>query len=91
MDRFSDEQLLNARLMGQSPLGNNSIEGTAPGHAPVTETAPREVPLVFDSVTGTYSSKLSRVNQEDRLVGIDVANQTADDQRFLGACGYITK
>ena len=91
MDRFGDEQLLNARLIGLSPLGNNSIEGTDPSHADATETSPREVPLVFDSITGTYSSKLSRVNQEDRVVGIDVAVKTSDDQRFLGACGFITK
>ena len=88
MDRFDNEKLLNARVIGSSPLGNNSIEATTDGHATATETTPREVPLVYDKITGTWVAKLSRVNQEDREVGIDVAKKSMDDQRFLSSIGF---
>lgn len=88
MDRFGNEKMLNERVMGVSPLGNNSVEATAPGHAPVDDATPREVPLVYDSVSGTWVSKISRVNQEDRLVDIDKAKASMDDQRFLSSIGF---
>ena len=88
MDRFDNEQLLNARVVGISPLGNNSVEGTDDGFAPVTETTPREVPLVWDSLSSTWVSKLSRVNQEDREVDIAVAKKSMEDQRFLSSIGF---
>lgn len=88
MDKFGDEKVMNARAIGSSPLGNNSIEGTADGHAAATETTPREVPLVFDSISGTWVSKLSRVNQEDREVDIEKANRSLEDQRFLRSIGF---
>ncbi len=49
----------------------------------------RTVPLVHDPVTGTYSAKLSKVNQEERLEGIEVALRTQDDQSFLARAGYL--
>lgn len=49
----------------------------------------REVPLVYDSITGTYCAPLSKVNQEERLEGLEVARLTQEDQRFLGAAGFI--
>lgn len=87
-DKFGNEQLLNTRVMGISPLGNNSVEGTDPGHAAVDDATPREVPLVYDVISGTWLAKLSRVNQEDRLVDIDVAKKSMDDQRFLSSIGF---
>jgi hypothetical protein len=91
MDRFGNEQMLNARVIGASPLGNNSVEGTAPGHASVDDATPRDVPLVYDSISGTWVAKLSRVNQEDRNVDIDKAKAAMDDQRFLSSVGFQTK
>lgn len=88
MDKFANEQFLNERVMGASPLGNNSVEGTAPGHAAVSDATPREVPLVYDTLTSTWVAKLSRVNQEDREVGIDVAKRSMEDQRFLSSIGF---
>ena len=52
------------------------------------DTTPREVPLVYDSISGTWVAKLSRVNQEDREVGIDVAKRSMEDQRFLSSIGF---
>lgn len=49
----------------------------------------REVPLVYDSITGTYCSPLDKVNQEERLAGIEVARLTLEDQRFLSAAGFV--
>lgn len=49
----------------------------------------RTVPLVLDPVTGTYSAKLSKVNQEERLEGIEVALITQDDQSFLARAGWL--
>lgn len=56
------------------------------GGVPYSQT--RTVPLVRDPVTGTYSAKLSKVNQEERLEGIEVALITQDDQSFLARAGY---
>ena len=82
----------NPTVIGLSPLGNNSVEAqTSPIDAPVTDTTEREVPLVFDPITGTYCAKLSKVNQEERLEGLEVARLTSEDQRFLGAAGFIQK
>lgn len=49
----------------------------------------RSVPLVLDPVTGTYSAKLSKVNQEERLEGIEVARITMEDQSFLARAGWL--
>lgn len=54
----------------------------------VPYSATRTVPLVLDPVTGTWSAKLSKVNQEERLAGIEVARLTQDDQSFLARAGY---
>lgn len=78
----------NPQVIGLSPLGNNLVQGTGSGDTPIDSTTPTEVPLVFDPITGTWCAKLSKVNQEDRLVGLEVASLTNDDQRFLGTVGY---
>ncbi len=49
----------------------------------------RTVPLVLDPVTGTYSAKLSKVNQEERLEGIEIARITMEDQSFLARAGWL--
>lgn len=49
----------------------------------------RTVPLVLDPVTGTWSAKLSKVNQEERLAGIEVALITQVDQSFLARAGWL--
>lgn len=89
MDNFGDETMLGARIFATSPLGNNSVEGTAPGHAPVDDATPRGVPLVYDSITGQYVSKLSRVNQEDREISLEKARLANEDQTFLKSVGFI--
>lgn len=79
----------NPQVIGLSPLGNNLVQGTGPGETPITSTVATEVPLVVDPVTGTYSAKLSKVNQEERLEGIEVARITMNDQSFLARAGYL--
>lgn len=76
------------QMIGNSPLGNNFVQGTGPGDTPITDTTEQDVPLVFDPITGTYCAKLSKVNQEDREVGLEVARLTNDDQAFLARAGY---
>lgn len=80
--------VFNPTVIGLSALGNNSVEGTGAGETPITDTSVREVPLVFDPITGTYCAKLSKVNQEERLAGLEVARLTNDDQTFLAKAGY---
>lgn len=89
MDNFEDEQLFSVRVNGVSPLGNNSIEATAGGHAPVTETVHRGVPLVFDEITQSWIAKLSRVNQEDREVQFEKVSLISSDLAFIGAVGFV--
>lgn len=90
MGKMLNPDPFNPTVIGISPLGNNSVEAqTSPIDAPVTDTAPREVPVVFDPITGTYCAKLSKVNQEERLEGLEVARLTNDDQRFLSAAGFV--
>lgn len=79
----------NPQVIGLSPLGNNFVQGTGPGDTPITDTTEQAVPLVFDPITGLYEAKLSKVNQEDREVGLEVARLTNEDQAFLGRAGYI--
>lgn len=49
----------------------------------------RTVPLVLDPITGTWSAKLSKVNQEERVAGIEVARLILEDQSFLARAGYL--
>lgn len=79
----------NPQVIGLSPLGNNLVQGTGPGETPITSKVATEVPLVYDNITGTYSAKLSKVNQEERIEGIEVALRTQDDQSFLARAGYL--
>ena len=89
MDRFGNEERLGVRAFATSPLGNNSVEASSGGGAtPTGDNTPRGVPLVFDSITQQWVAKLSRVNQEDREISLDVARQTSEDQSFLRSIGF---
>ncbi len=55
----------------------------------VSYSQTRSVPLVLDPITGTYSAKLSKVNQEERVEGVEIARITQEDQSFLARAGYI--
>lgn len=81
----------NPRVIGLSPLGNNQVEGTGPGETPITDTSTREVPLVYDSITGLWVAPLDKTNQEERLMGLEVARLTMEDQSFLARAGYVQK
>lgn len=78
----------NPRVIGISPLGNNSVEATAEGHTPIEDTSVREVPLVYDPSLGIWCDKLSKINQEDRDTSLEVAKLTNEDQSFLARAGY---
>lgn len=71
-----------------SPLGNNSVEGTAPGHAPVSDATPREVPVVYDPITGTYSHEISKEDQENREISLENARKSNEDISFLKQVGF---
>jgi len=66
-----------------SPFIMNSIDDN--GNA---NNNTREVPVVFDPISGTFSHQLSKTNMEEREMGIEVARLTMQDQTFLGAAGY---
>lgn len=72
-----------------SPLGNNSKDGTGSGQNPIDSTEIRGVPVVFDPITGTWCAELSKINQEDREVSLEVARITNEDQAFLAKAGFV--
>jgi len=80
--------MLHDKCFTTSPLGNNSVEATAPGHAAVDDTTPRGVPLEFDPITQQWVAKLSKINQEDRELSLDIARKNNEDQSFLRAIGF---
>ena len=71
-----------------SALGNNSVEGTAPGHAAVSDATPREVPVVYDPITNQYVHEISREDQLNREISLDIARQTNEDLEFLKKVGF---
>lgn len=79
---------LNPTSFGFSALGNNSVEGTAPGHASVDDATPREVPLVFDKITNTWCSEISREDQVNREISLDLARQSNEDLEFIKKVGF---
>ena len=72
-----------------SSLGNNSKEATAPGHAAVTDATPRGVPCYYDSITGQWIAEISKEDQENREISLEVARKTMEDQIFLKNAGFI--
>lgn len=92
---LTSQNPFNPRMIGLSPLGTNLADerpSLPVGYPYVMDSdTPREVPLVFDSITGTYCAPLDKTNQEERLQGLEVARLTNEDQRFLGAAGFIQK
>lgn len=75
-------------INGQIDLLAWRLEVTVTLLIPATDQI-RGVPLVYDSITGTWSAKLSKANQEDREIGLEVARLTNEDQSFLARAGYI--
>ena len=65
---------------GESPLGGNGQEGTAPGFAPVRSTAVIEVPLVYDGRVGTFISKLAVSELDDKDAALRLADKTNEDE-----------
>lgn len=74
-------QPVNGTNMSPFIVNSISSSGTA-------NSSTREVPVVFDPISGSWSDKLSRTNQEEREMGIEVANLSNDDQTFLTSVGY---
>lgn len=74
--------------IGFSALGNNSVEGTAPGHAAVDDATPREVPLVYDSITGSWCSVISKEDQENREISLANARKSIEDIEFIKKVGF---
>lgn len=71
-----------------SSIGNNSVEATASGHAPVDDATPRGVPLYYDSITGQWIAEISKEDQENRETSLEVARKTQEDQIFLRSAGF---
>jgi hypothetical protein len=66
-----------------SPFVVNSVDSNGN-----LNSTTREVPVVFDPISGTWSHQLSRTNQQEREMGIEVARLTMEDQTFLAAVGF---
>jgi hypothetical protein len=72
-----------------SPMGNNTVEALADGHATDIDTTPRGVPCYYDSITGQWIAEISKEDQENREISLEVARKTMDDQAFLTTAGFI--
>ena len=75
-------------VFGISPLGGNSVEGTADGFTPVSTTEIQQVPLVYDARVGCHISKLAQIELNDRDISLQQAKVYNEEQEFNAKAGY---
>lgn len=54
-----------------------------------SDSTPREVPVVYDEITNTYCSEVSREDQRSREVSLENARKSNDDLAFLKQVGFM--
>lgn len=75
-------------IVGVSPLGGNSVEGTADGMAAVRETSIQAVPLVWDSRVKEYISEQAVDELDDEDVSDELRRRTLAEEKFRANAGY---
>lgn len=76
-------------VQGISPLGCNAVEGTSDADAAVRDETVRNVPLVYDPISGQYVAEIAAQEQQDRLTDLENAQGHVDEQRFLAQAGFV--
>ena len=75
-------------VYGQSPLGYNGKEGTATGFAEIRSSAILDVPLVLDTRTNTWISKLAKIEQEDKAEDRRKEQIFREEEAFRQKAGF---
>jgi hypothetical protein len=75
-------------VWGESPLGGNGQEGTAPGFAPIRNTATICVPLDYDARAGVHISRLAQIELDDKAHALNLAKKTQADESFRLKAGF---
>lgn len=75
-------------IVGVSPLGGNSVEGTADGMAAVRDTSIQAVPLVWDSRVKAYISEQAVDELDDIDVSEELTRRTLAEEKFRANAGY---
>lgn len=75
-------------IVGISPLGGNSVEGTSPGMAEVRDTSVQEVPLFYDSRVGAFISEQAVQELDDREADLEKARLWQEEEEFRAKVGF---
>jgi len=73
---------------GISPLGGNSVEGTADDMAAVRDTSIQGVPLFWDDRVQTYISELAIEELDDRDISLARQEEFNMGEEFRQKAGY---
>ena len=80
--------ILKDTAWGISPLGGNSIEGTAgPDNAPIREPEVQEVPLVYDPRVGNFISEQGVDDLDDKDMTLRRAKRWEKDAAWRAKAG----
>lgn len=79
---------VNLPVVGISPLGGNSVEGTSTGMAEIRNTGVEAVPLVFDDRVGSYISEQAQQELDDRDYDLDREAEYQRETEFRQKIGY---
>ena len=79
---------LNMPVVGISPLGGNSVEGTSTGMAPVVDSSVQDVPLVYDYRVGCWISEQASQELDDRDYDLAAEEAYQKETEFRNKIGY---
>ena len=69
-------------VWGKSPLGGNSVEGTADGFAAVRNTEVQGVPLFYDERVDKFISEQAIETLNDRDISLIAAEEFEREEEF---------
>ena len=75
-------------VFGRSPLGGNSVEGTADGFAPVRDSSIQGVPLFFDDRVDNFISEQAVEELDDRELSLLGAEEFNREEEFRIKAGF---
>lgn len=85
---MSNKRNPNDVTVGISPLGGNSVEGTADGFAPVVDASVQAVPLVYDPRVGAYISEQAVDELDDRDASRETSEQHRKEDEYRAKIGF---
>jgi hypothetical protein len=75
-------------VYGISPLGGNSVEGTASGMAEVRDTSVQGVPLFWDERVNQFISEQAIEELDDRDISLERAEDFEREESFRQRVGF---